>query len=157
MNPNPYDKDYWFSPRYLMIGGGLVKETKKGKVKVNEPLYHQWKYRMIFTACEDADGPGTISRYSYEDVLVVALVVRLRQFYIPLKKAGSLARDIVKIMSEWWPDHDEDDIWPEITIVICDKKGLRVEVKKARTSSRDALHIDVETICNNVNGRLEEC
>jgi hypothetical protein len=148
MIPGP-DGDNLYTPRQLMIGGGLVKENGKP----NATLYHQWLYRKIFRATEEADGPGTVSGYAYEDIVRVALVVRLRDFYIPLKKAAAAANDIVDLLNGLLLTVDGD--WPEVFISPVDR-GFRVEMDCPERPDRDAIRLTIDTVRCNVNGRLEE-
>lgn len=136
-----------YSPKALMIGGGLVDE----KGQVNTPIYNQWLYRGVFFATWEAEGCGTISSYSFSDIMTVAIIVALRKFDIRLKKASKMALRTIEVLEEWFSQNPQvkDIDWPDIYMK--DETEVSTEDSKAQA----VIRLDIFTIYCNVMGRLE--
>ena len=52
-----------FTPAEMQAGAMLSRE-----------IYNQWLFRGVFKATHEADGPGTSSSYSFNDILTVAII-----------------------------------------------------------------------------------
>lgn len=139
-----------YSPKELMVGGGLLDD----RGKVNTPIYNQWLYRGVFAATCEADGPGTTSSFSFPDIMTVAVIGALRDFDIRLKKASRLAYEIMTILESWFKENPrvEDDAWPCIYL----KSGNKIEISTEELLGEAVLKINMFNIYCNVTGRLDE-
>lgn len=137
-----------YSPKALMIGGGLFND----KGVLNTAIYNQWLYRGVFSATCEAEGSGTISSYSFSDVMTVAIIVVLRRFDIRLKKASKMAVRIIEVLEEWFDKHPqiEDEDWPSIYL------DENINVSTEKLASLSVIRLNVFTIYSNVMARLEE-
>ncbi len=138
---NPWNEKDEYTPKHLMGGTGI-----------NTALYNQWLYRNIFTASNPAEGPGTTSSYAFSDILTVALIVRLRRADIRLKKASSIARDVVEGVAKWKKQHKGDD-WPKVYVVFTED-GVRIDIDEDRNMEA-VLRLDVFTIAMNIAGNID--
>ena len=139
---NSFERPDDYTPKELMVGAGI-----------NTGLYNQWLYRDIFTATHEADGPGTISSYSFSDILAVAVIVRLRRADIRLKKASRLARRIVTGLNEWRQKHMGED-WPMVYVSF-DEGKVGIDIGEDRNKEM-VVRLNIDTVVNNICGRIEE-
>lgn len=140
-----YQRKFFYSPNELMIGGGLIKENGKP----NTALYNQWLYRGIFKAQQEADGPGTVSIYDFFNILHVAVVVRLREFYLPLKQATRTAKKIIEFRRK-----NNKEKCKTIVIFLGEKGGLEIKMGDDNPEI-DVIRINLTSIENEVIKRLE--
>ena len=138
---NPFERANDYTPKELMTGAGI-----------NTGLYNQWLYRDIFSATNEADGPGTTSSYSFSDILCVALIVRLRSADIRLKKASKLAREIVARLDKWWNKHRGED-WPMVYMVFSD--GVKIDIGEDKNKEM-VVRLNTDTVVSNICGRIDE-
>jgi len=139
---NPFERPDDYTPKELMTGGGI-----------NTPIYNQWLYRNIFTATHEAQGPGTTSSYSFGDILTVALIVRLRKADIRLKKASSIAHDIVSGLDKWRNKRKTED-WPMVYVSFTDD-GVKIDIDEDRNQEM-VVRLNTDTIFSNIAGRIQE-
>ena len=76
-----------YTPGQLMKGAGISRD-----------LYNQWLFKGVIRATQEAEGPGTTSMYSMEDIIRVAVVRSLRNSGIRLKPAIRFAEQIENIL-----------------------------------------------------------
>lgn len=136
-NPLP-DRPDDFTPAEMQAGAMLTRE-----------VYNQWLFRGIFRATHEADGPGTRSSYSFNDILTVRIISQLKGFNIPLKKASKMAHKIIEIVYDVRKDNSD---WPIVYIVPNDK-SFRIDLKDPHC---DTLRINTDSLVNNICGRIEE-
>ena len=79
----------WFTPKQMIKGAGI-----------NRDLYNQWLYKGIITATREADGAGTQSEYSLDDICRVSIIRYLKKAGIRLKHASSMASNIINLYKE---------------------------------------------------------
>ena len=139
---NPWNERDEYTPQHLMVGAGI-----------NTPLYNQWLYRNIFTATTPAEGPGTTSSYSFKDILMVALIVRLRRADIRLKRASSIAHDIIAGITKW-QKQNKTQKWPMVYVVFTGN-NVRIEIDQDANWEM-TIRLDTDTIASNIAGRIEE-
>lgn len=134
---NPLERPDDFTPKELMTGAAI-----------NVGLYNQWLYRNIFSATNEADGPGTISSYSFSDILTVALIVKLRQADIRLKKASRLAHEVVSMISATGNVEGNDKAY-----IAFGDDGVQVDLEDKNKEM--VLRLDIFTVVQNICGRIE--
>ena len=134
---NPFEGPDDYTPKQLMVGAGI-----------NTGLYNQWLYRQIFSATNEADGPGTISSYAFSDILTVALIVKLRQADIRLKKASRLAHEVVAMISAKGGVDKNDTAY-----IAFSDDGVQIDLEDK--SKEMVLRVDVFTVVQNVCGRID--
>ena len=135
---NPFERPDDYSPKELMTGAGI-----------NVGLYNQWLYRNIFSATNEADGPGTTSSYSFSDILTVALIVKLRQADIRLKKASRLAHRVVARVSATGSVDEYDKAY-----IAFGSDGVQIDLEDKNKAM--VLRLDIFTVVQNICGRIEE-
>ena len=132
------DRQDDYSPKELMVGSGI-----------NTALYNQWLYRGIFTATHEAEGSGTVSSYSFADILTVALIVQLRKAGIRLKKASKIAHKVVAVIQQGAGGLNDDT---EAYVSFGD--GFKVSLKD--TGITMVLRLGIYTIVNNICRRIQD-
>jgi len=143
MLDNPWNRPDDFEPRELMVGAGISTE-----------VYNQWLYRDIFTATHQADGPGTVSSYSFADIVTVAVIVELRKLDMRLKKAKILAREVIDALT-FWQNADNSTDWPSVYISFSDRGAPVVDVGKDK-SREVVIRLNLHSVISNVCGRIDD-
>lgn len=75
-----------YTPKQMILGAGI-----------NRDLYNQWLYKGIIDASREAEGSGTKSGYSLDDICRVLIICYLRKNAIRLKHASAAASAIIKL------------------------------------------------------------
>ena len=139
MNPfnDPRDE---FTPKELMAGAGI-----------NVTTYNGWLFRGTFIATHEADGAGTVSSYTFDDILKVALIVKLRLNHIALKKASRIASELVFTANGYLQATHETDLPLAYSSL---DEGIRIEFEDKKRSM--VLRLDIQSLIYNVAGRIDE-
>lgn len=140
---NPFNRYDDFTPRELMEVAGITTA-----------IYNQWLYRGIFTATKEADGPGTASKYSFEDILIVAIIVKLRRVDMRLRRAKMLAADIVGALSGWQRNHNGSFEWPMAYLAFKDS-GFNIDIGEDNNHDT-VLRLNLRPIINKVCDQIEK-
>ena len=140
---NPMGRRDDFKPRELMKGADL-----------NTAVYNQWLYRDIFTATQGAGGPGHKSKFSFSDIVNVAVIKELRRVDMRLKRAKMLAADIIGDLSNWQRNSEGSFDWPMAYLAFVDG-GFRIDIGEDHNHDT-VLRINLRPIIDKVCERIEK-
>ncbi len=85
--------------RFTIKNSYTPQELMKG-ASISRHLYNQWLFKEVIQRQVDAQGPGTVSEYSLENIIGVVIVKGLKDIGVRLKVAIEVSKWVQKKYSE---------------------------------------------------------
>ena len=121
-------------------------------IDIPRKTFDQWIMRYIAQPTERADGPGTVNKFSASNILAMAIIRKLSECGIPLKKAELIASPAARM-------HYKNKVQCNIIAVNLEKLSKREFISPNKLNVLPypiTLTIDLRPISSEIKDKLGE-